>query len=422
MFLEKGLRLSLTFFITIYLARYLGPEDFGTFNFAISFVALFGIFSTLGLDKLLAKKLLDNPSDEAALMGASFFLRISSGLAMLISALIIAEVLRPDDNEFTFLVLCSASASVFNALEIIKYRFESRVEAKYNSIVEGLVIVLGTLVKIFLIWNEAKLVWFGMAIVFESLLLAFGHAISFKLKTKKIVNWSYSISKIKSLFLETMPFVLAGAIFILLTRIDQIMIGIILDDNAVGIYSAALKLSEGWMFVPALVATSLFPSLIEAKKSNYELYIASVQNLLNIMVAFSVLVAVAITLCSEFLIELLYGASYQGASTILLLNSWAMVFNTISVVSFRYFIIEGLQVYSVYRAAVGLVINIFLNFLLIPKYNIIGAAWATLITQIIAAFLLNAASQKTRPAFLMQFKSILLIGVPETIKFYKKVL
>ena len=363
---EKVVRIGFGVLVTIWLARYLGPLQFGKLSFAISFVALFGILSTMGLDKFLAKELIASPDQKNLIMGSALTLRVIGGVVLVFFAISIAHIIRPEDKEFILLVMILSSGFIFNSFEVIKYWFESVVEAKYSAIVDASVVLVGSITKVALIMSEAPLIAFGWVVFLESTVLGLGLIIMYRSRGNTFFDWKCSSKTVYRLLKRAFPLVLAGAVFILFTRIDQVMLGSISGDSAVGIYAAAVRLSEGWMFVPALIATSLFPAMIDARAKNHNIYIEQTQHLLNLMVLFSVFVAVFFTFISSPFIRFSFGETYAETSLVLSIHIWGMIFNTISIISFRWFLIQGLEIYSFYRALAGLIINVGLNFLIIP--------------------------------------------------------
>ena len=418
---EKVVRIGFGVLVTIWLARYLGPLQFGKLSFAISFVALFGILSTMGLDKFLAKELIASPDQKNLIMGSALTLRVIGGVVLVFFAISIAHIIRPEDKEFILLVMILSSGFIFNSFEVIKYWFESVVEAKYSAIVDASVVLVGSITKVALIMSEAPLIAFGWVVFLESTVLGLGLIIMYRSRGNTFFDWKCSSKTVYRLLKRAFPLVLAGAVFILFTRIDQVMLGSISGDSAVGIYAAAVRLSEGWMFVPALIATSLFPAMIDARAKNHNIYIEQTQHLLNLMVLFSVFVAVFFTFISSPFIRFSFGETYAETSLVLSIHIWGMIFNTISIISFRWFLIQGLEIYSFYRALAGLIINVGLNFLIIPLYGAAGAAVATVISQIIAAYILNYVSPKTRNMFLMQSKALSLKYSLESILYLRRI-
>ncbi|WP_348653163.1 flippase [uncultured Sulfurimonas sp.] len=419
LFAEKVLRIGMGLFITVWMARYLGPEQFGMLNYAISFTALFGILSSLGLNTLATRELLTNPQDSQYIMGTSFLLSFVGAIVLLPIAVFSVSVVRPDNELIFIMVLIISSTFFFKSFSVIKYWFESHVQAKYSVIVEALLVFISAFIKGTLIYLEAPLVAFAWAVLVESILMAFGLIAMYLSKSNKIFSWKVSFEKSKYLLKKAYPLILAGGVYVFFTRIDQVMLGSMVGDESVGIYAVAVRLSEGWIFVPGIIAISFFPAMLNARKKDYSLYLQRTQHLLNLMVLLGVLVAIGTTFIASPLVNLIFGQHYEESSLVLVIHIWGMVFTAISIISFRYFLSEGLQIYSFYRAFVGLILNIVLNYFLIPIYGAVGAAIATAISQMVAVWLLNSISPKTRIMFFMQTKALSLFGSINTLKHVK---
>ena len=161
---------------------------------------------------------------------------------------------------------------------------------------------------------------------------------------------------------------------------------------------------------------SVFPSIIEAKKQSEALYYRRLQNIYDLMVLLALLVAVPVTFLSDWLVNLLFGNGYQQAGAVLAIHTWAGVFVFLGVASGNWFLAENLQRYYFYRTAVGAFANIGLNFLLIPKYGIYGAAWATVISQALTSVFFNVFSKEIRLVLFMQLRSLTVLGIFFRIK------
>ena len=178
-----------------------------------------------------------------------------------------------------------------------------------------------------------------------------------------------------------------------------------------GIYSAAVRLSEVWYFLPMLVSNSLFPSLINAKKVSGALYLSRLQKLLTFLVWVGIFIAAFTTFLSQWIVAVLYGSAYQEASQILMIHTWGGVFVALGVASGIWFVSENLQHYAFYRTASGALLNILLNFALIPRYGISGAAIATVISQSMAALFFDLLTPKTRPIFFIKIKALFFVSL-----------
>jgi len=407
---EKVGRMGLGLIVTVWLARYLGPKQFGLFNYAYSFVMLFSVLQSLGLEKLLAREFINYPEEESQIMGSAIILQFFGGIALFLCASIVAYFSKAGDMLTFHLVVVMSSAYLFKALSTIRCWYEAHVKAKVSSAICLSAFVLSMLLKVIMILTNAPLIAFAWAIFSESVFLALGLYYLYYIRDKHTICFKVNWKKTGYLLAEAWPLILAGGLYTIYTRIDQIMLGQFLGDEAVGVYSAAIKISEGWSFIPVIIVASLFPALLRARKKDTTMYTVRIQQLLNLMILISFFVAASVTLFSHSLISLLFGKEYVLSSTVLSIHIWGGSFIAMSAVSFRVFLAEGLQKYSFYRGLTGLITNVFLNYLMIPKYGVTGAAVATVISQATSLYLFNAISPQTRFVFIMQSKAFVLTG------------
>ncbi|NJL10899.1 MAG: flippase, partial [Calothrix sp. SM1_7_51] len=172
------------------------------------------------------------------------------------------------------------------------------------------------------------------------------------------------------------------------------------NDKAVGIYSAATRISEVWYFYSKAISSSVSPSIYKAKEISETLYYQKIVNLNRLLILTSIFVAIPMTFVSRDIINLLFGNEYIEAGNILAIHIWASLFVCMGVATSPWFIAERLTHLSMYRTLMGAIINVVLNFFLIPKYAGIGAAIATIVAQATASFLIHATHQKTRKYFI----------------------
>ncbi|MEM5815949.1 MAG: flippase, partial [Candidatus Aenigmatarchaeota archaeon] len=210
-----------------------------------------------------------------------------------------------------------------------------------------------------------------------------------------------------SLLKDSWPLSLSGLVIMVYMRIDHIMIKEMLGAEAVGQYAAAVRISEAWYFVPTVISSSLFPAIINAKKVSEELYYARLQKLYNLMVWIAISVALPMTFLSDWVVNLLYGKAYSQAGDVLMIHIWAGVFVGLLVASGKWFINENLQILAFLRNFSGAVLNIVLNFILIPIYGINGAAVSTLISYSFSALWFDYFNKKTKKMFIIKIKSFL---------------
>ena len=402
---EKVLRIFVGLFVGIWVARYLGPEQFGVFSYAQSFVGLFIALSTLGLDGIVVRELVNNPAQKDQLLGSSFVLKLCGAIGVLV---LLAGAMLLSDNDTTTILLISiiASATIFNSFSVIDFYFQSKVLSKYVVYSNMFTLSLSSIIKITLILNEAPLVAFAYVVLFDSFVLMSGLLFFYIKQGYSLFNWKVSIHSIKSLLKDCWPLILSGFVVSLYMNIDQVMIKNMLDTQAVGQYAAAVRLSEAWYFVPMVISASLFPAILNARKVEGVLYENRLQSLYDLMVWLAISIALPMTFLADFIVSLLYGPAYNEAAGALVIHIWAGVFIFMNLASSKWFIAENLQKFLFYRALTGVVINILLNYLLIPMYGIQGAAISTLLAQFFASYLFNLSNAKLMFTFKLQSRSL----------------
>jgi O-antigen/teichoic acid export membrane protein len=189
-----------------------------------------------------------------------------------------------------------------------------------------------------------------------------------------------------------------------------------LGEKELGIYSSAVKISEAWYFVPMIISSSVFPSILRVRKKSKELYLRRIQMLYDFFTWFTIGVALIVTFLSPYIINILYGSEYAMASTVLSIHIWAGVFVFLGVVNGNYLVSENLTKIIFGRTLVGMILNIILNIFFIPNYGIYGAAFATLLSQLYLGVLSLFVFKKSRMLFFMITKSFNLIRIIRTIR------
>ena len=384
---EKILRLGLGLGLGIWLARYLGPEQFGMLNYAIAFVAIFGTLSGLGLYKIVVREIAAAPAREREILGTAFVLKAAAGLVSLMLAIFLSAQLHPNEPLATYLVAILSIASFFQSFEVIEFWFEANIRSKYSVYAKQIAFLLVTLVKVALILAEAPLIAFVWAALAESVLASFALLGIYCRKSDLTpLRWKPSIQKAKDLLSDSWPLIFAGMAVILYMKIDIIMLGEMKGSEVTGIYSSAAFISEIWYFIPTILGSSLFPLILRARQTNVALYHDRLQNLYRVLFWLAVVIAICVSVTARPLIITLYGSAYEEASQVLHIHIWAGIAVFLGVGSSQYLLAENLQRISLYRTAIGLVVNIALNILMIPRYGANGAAFATLISYFVATF------------------------------------
>lgn len=383
---DKIAKYVLGLVIGIWMARSLGPAQFGQFNYAIAYVAIFSSIATLGLDGIVVRDLVRSPDTKNLILGSAFILKAIGSVLAIFLCIISIFFVAPDHPQTRILVSIIALGLIFQTLDVADFWFQSRVASKYTVIARmpSLLIFFG--VRIFLIVGGASLTAFAWAQTLELALGAAGLAFAYRYLGNSITKWRPVFTHSMALIKESWPLILAGLSVMLYMKIDIVMLGKISGDKETGLYSAASRLSEGFYFVPMIITSSLAPALLRARASGHIHYAQTMLKLYVLMARLSLAIAIPLAIASPFLIEALFGNEYIESAAILRVHIWTATAVFLGVASSLYLTNEGLQKLSLYRTLIGLAVNIFLNFLLIPVYGAMGAAIATLISYFIATF------------------------------------
>lgn len=388
LFVDKIVKIFIELIVVIWLARYLGPDQFGLLNYILSVVFIFSAISSLGLDGIIVREVVNRPKLKNLILGTAFYLKIIGSLIAIVLVYITTQTLN-DESQIQFLIFIISLTLIIKSFNVIEFYFQAQVLSKYAALSSIVSNLITSMTKIGLIVFEAPLELFLYVYILESAIISIMLVKFYMQFDMRINQWKFK-SKIAYVFLkDSWPLIFSAMMISLYMRVDQIMLKHMLDSSAVGQYVVATRLAEAWYFIPALITTSLFPAILNAKKTNQQLYSERIQKLYDLLIWFSIVIAIPITFLSNDIIELLYGEKYSESGLVLAMYVWATLFVSISSIRGKWQIAENLTKLHLIGAVVSGSVNILLNLLLIPIYGIEGAALASLISLFIAGYGLN---------------------------------
>ena len=279
-----------------------------------------------------------------------------------------------------------------------------RVQSKYVVQVQFIQLFITSIVKLFLIYIKAPLLWFVGVYCFDAFFLAVGLIVMYLLNSGNILLWRWKWKVARELLKDCWPLILSGVLVSVYVNIDQVMIKEMIGVKDVGLYSVATRLSTVWYFIPIAVTDSIFPAILNAKNNNVLSYYQRLQNLYDILVWIAILIALSILFLSEHIIDLLVGQEYITAASVLSIAIFAGIFTNIGLINNKYFTAENRQKDILYRSLLGVSVNIMLNIVLIKKYGIQGAALATISAQISTSLIYTYLKKDSRILFFMFLK------------------
>jgi len=384
-FADHVVRMGIGFLVGIWLARYLGPERYGLFSYVLAFTVLFFPLATLGLDNIVVRNLVRDPTSRQLTLGTSFILKLVGGVFSFLAATVAIFILRPADRQSQWLVAIVAAGALFQAFNTIEVWFNSQVQAKYPVLARNAAFLVCALVKIALILAGASLFAFAWVGLLEVVAGAAGLVLVYRLQGQRLRQWASSLKMAGELLKDSWPLLFSGFVVVGYMRIDQVMLGEMVGSKAVGVYTVAVRLAEVWFFFATAVYWSVLPSLVEAKAASEALFYQRLQKYYNLTALAGYAIAIPVTLLADRLVLALFGAPYAEAGPMLAILIWATMFVYLETARSAFFNVMNL--YRLYFAtlALGAAVNVCLNLVLIPRYGGLGAAIASCVSYWFAA-------------------------------------
>lgn len=209
MLAEKGCRFVLGFLVGIYVARQLGPAQYGLLNYAISFVALFSIFSTLGMEAIVVRELVRRPEKSESILGSALGLKAGGFLVMavIVGAILILSPIPPLDKLLMAIILSGYGFQVFQVFEL---SFQSRVLSKYSAISQMIALIVVSGLRLWFAWKSAPLWCFAVAESVYIALSVLGYAFFYWRAGSRFLLWKLDFQEARFLLRESLPLLLAG--------------------------------------------------------------------------------------------------------------------------------------------------------------------------------------------------------------------
>ncbi|HEY9630752.1 MAG TPA: flippase [Coleofasciculaceae cyanobacterium] len=385
---ERIFRMVVGFLTLAWTARYLGVDQFGSLNYALAFAAMFSPLFQLASDQITFRDLVNSPENKEKILGTSFLIKCVVGIVVFFLSVASILLLQGNDPLVAKLVIILATSSFFGGFGVIESWFHSQVELKYMIWARNSVFIVTTILRIAFLELKAPIELFAWLMVIESFLNMLGFVAVFKLTGNNILAWRPDWKLSKELMKLSFPLIFSTLAIVIYMRIDQVMLGQLAGSQSVGTYSAAVRLSEIWPFASTMIVKSLAPSIIAAKKISGESYYRKLQNLCNVQAILVYCVAIPMTFLSTPFVVLVFGQEYAPAGIILSIHIWSSMFLFLGYVKEIWITTEGITWFAFAFTVVGALMNVVLNFILIPPYKEVGAAVATVISYCFADYIM----------------------------------
>jgi len=403
---DKVIRLFGGLVIVVWVARYLGPKNYGILHYAVAYTAFFALFVNFGFATIIVRQVVKYPDKTNIYLGTAFCLK-SIGAAISITLIAISLAIYQSDHIVKIAILLVAVGFIFQSFDVIDFYYQSLTFSKYVVFARNLSFILTSLFKIYLIKNEYSVIYFALALSMDMLLSAIFMIIVFNNSGNKISHWRFDKKIAKTLLKDSWPLAVTIFLVSIHIRIDQVMINAMLGLEQLGIFSIAVKISEYWFFIPAILVQTLMPYFVKLRRVNYFMYENRLMQLYSIMFWMGTIVGFLTVLFGESIISILFGMEYKDAYQALIYNIWKGIFISQALARNIWIISENVQHYRLVVNLLAVLTNIMLNLYLIPHMGIRGAALSSLISIGVSTWFYTLFVKPLRRSTYAMIKSIL---------------
>ncbi len=383
---ERILNILLAFLGGILVIRYLGAEDFGKLSYCTSLVALVTVIPQLGLNNIVVRNLVQIENATSAILGTAFILKLLASLiVVVVFNIAIGHIYGQSDIYWLILIL--TISLLFTPFETIEFWFQSQVISRPVAFVRSLQMILSFLAKLILILFQFPLIAFAGLILAESIFKSLGNIVVYLKHHQSLGQWKIDWQLGKKMLQDAYPLIFSGIMVIIYMKIDQVMLGNMTNPQETGNYAAAVRFSEIFYFIPVIICSSVFPTILRVRQTQPQKYYHRLQQLYDMIAWLALIISLPMALISVPLMQTLLGPEYHEAGHILAWHIWASLFVFLGVARGQWLMAENYTHFSFLTTSLGAIVNVSLNYVLIPIYGGQGAAIATVISYGVASYL-----------------------------------
>lgn len=359
----------------------------GGYNYVVSFTALFSSLLVFGLDGVAIKELSQNDNKEEEFGSLIVTFVIGQAIAIILCLLVGVNIGLDKTKLFYCILLCAPW--FINFLVIFKQYQISKNALRSYSILYSVSSCLFLLLKIIIIINGGSINAFAIITCSESMWMFICMYIGYRREKLTKIPFRINYDKVLKYIRIGIPFTISSFTVSIYMKIDQLMVGNMLGDREVGIYSLTVSLSECWYIIPTALYTAMLPSLALAYSENSNVQ-ERMQHLADCLAIIGYTAVAGIVAFGKIFIPILYGNEYLRVCDLMNVYVIAGFFVSIGFLFTAYFAIKEKSLYSMIKTMIGCVINIVLNYFLIIRIGSMGAVIATVITQFMTEIVINA--------------------------------
>jgi O-antigen/teichoic acid export membrane protein len=381
------------FLLTLVVSRQLGPAIFGVFSFLTTVVVSANTFSSLGLDVWMVREITKTPEKAKQYFSTILGLKAGTSLATLLLVFLIFKA--TDLHETTLHLLWILSISlIFNTVSQTLWHYgDCFKEFVYHSFLWAASNIVKSLTGIALVLLYGELERLIIGIVFAEALTLF---LSLYVISRRFGPFApqFQFSVWWSFLSRSAPIGLGVIFSVLYFRLDIVMLQLMADDRVVGFYSAAYKLFEIVVILPHSLMIVLFPSLVEKFHTDRGSFEISFKKVFIVFFMVGSSIALFFFSFSNEIIGLIYGNGFLFSVKVLNVLAIAISLSFLIFLLSNVLIVSGWEMINTWSLVGATILNIVLNLSWIPLHGAMGAAWATVVCEIVLIGILGFQTRK----------------------------
>ena len=378
-------------------ARTLGPETYGDLVYAENIVSIFLTLSSLGMDSYIVAELSANPDRDASTLGTALWLRLISGTAGALLSIVTVYALRPDQKTIQMVAILESIQCILVVYSVFSCWMQSRLLSQYVSLASILAFTASAGWKIYSAASHPDIYYFALAVVIYAIVYLVVISIAF-FRLNPGIHLTYDPKLGRYFLSRSWQFVLASMGSLVYSKIDQIMVGDMIDSTSLAFYNVAVVLIGYWNTMPNAFITSAQPVIIGIRSKDYKQYLRLYQETLLGITLLGIAAILGALLLAKPVIVLLYGETYIESVRLFHILIVSSLFSMLGSTRMIWIVAEKYERYSKYFVYAGAVTDIVMNYILIKWMGVDGAAWATVLTEVVVFLVAPLFFKETRIA------------------------
>lgn len=409
LFFNQVFRTSISLVVGSWLARYLGPSNYGMYNYALSIAAIIAPFSTLGIDSVVVREVTVYPEQQENIISTATISKLFAGLLTVTGLFLWLIYFQPYNKTLRSLILIAGISALIRPLDAIDFYFQAITSSKFTIYAKSTAFLCANSIKVFLLRARASIQGLIATDIIDSLISGFCLYALYRKQGHRLKLSRFRKEILYRLLNDSWPLIISSSLVMVYMRIDQIMIGNLIGNQETGIYAVAVKIAELSYFLPMAIVSSVFPRIIEKKTQSEKNFTEGMQTLYRSLSVISYITSLTFTLLSGTIVSKIYGPNYIDARSALIVLTWSCMWVSLGVARSSFLTAINKNILHLKSIAIATAINIVLNFILIPRFGILGAGIATNLSYSFAAYFSCFLYKELRETGSMMTKSILLL-------------